>query len=432
MKRTAKAIISLMALFTLLLSVLRLVHLRSKNGLRLWVVKLTAGAQAPFMVIGGLVSGLLGIWLKVPIAVLAGVASAALSARYVQDVVTTDVDYTPLFGPDWPQTVAARRTPAMLPKPWTWWLSAPPAPRLEQDLVFATVPGTDRDLLCDLWQPALGVKPSGLAVIYCHGSGWYLSDKDMGTRPFFRHLAAQGHVVMDVAYRMCPETDVLGMVADVKAAVAWMKAHAADYGADPDRVILSGGSAGAHLAMLAAFAPNHPALTPAHLADRDLSVRGLVSFYGPPDMRAIIQHNGSIGLPAYRADLAEGPIRPPARPSKEWQAFQALQWKRVGNLPWDMFGGTQDDVPEMYDLASPITHIHAGCPPTLLIQGGQDILVPVTSVRTLRERMMAAGAPVAYLELPNTDHAFDLVLPQISPPAQAAWFQVDRFLALVG
>ena len=220
--------------------------------------------------------------------------------------------------------------------------SSPPLPGTGDD--------TDRPLLCDLWQPPAGVNPSGVAVIYFHGSGWYLSDKDMGTRPFFRHLTAQGHVVMDVAYRMCPETDVVGMVADVKEAVAWMKAHAADYGADPSRVVLSGGSAGAHLAMLAAFAPTHPDLTPAHLADTDLSVRALFSFYGPPDMRAITQHNGSIGFPAYRADLAEGPIRPPARPSKEWQAFQALQWKRVGNLPWDMFGGTEADVPEMYAL----------------------------------------------------------------------------------
>ena len=140
MKRLPKILISLMALSTLLLSGLRLVHLRSKSGLRLWFVKLTAGAQAPFMVIGGLVSGLLGIWLKAPIAVLAGVAGAALSARYVQDVVTIDVDYSPLFGPDWPQTVAARRAPAMLPKRWTWRLPASPDPRLEQDVVFATAP----------------------------------------------------------------------------------------------------------------------------------------------------------------------------------------------------------------------------------------------------------------------------------------------------
>ena len=50
----------------------------------------------------------------------------------------------------------------------------------------------DRRLLCDLWQPLRGVAPSGLALVYLHGSAWYLLDKDFFTRPFFRHLAAQG------------------------------------------------------------------------------------------------------------------------------------------------------------------------------------------------------------------------------------------------
>lgn len=432
MKRILKIITAILAAFTLLLSGLRLVPLHSRWGIRLWFFKLISGAQAPFMTVGGQVLALAGLLLRSPLTVLAGLGGAALSTRYVRAVTTQTVNYTPLFGTNWPQIVEDRRTPAMLKQRWTWRLATDHEPRFYQDLVYATVPGTDRALLCDLWQPPAGIKPSGVAVIYCHGSGWYLSDKDMGTRPFFRHLTAQGHVVMDVAYRMCPETDVVGMVADVKEAVAWMKAHAADYGADPSRVVFSGGSAGAHLAMLAAFAPNHPDLTPAHLADTDLSVRAIVSFYGPPDMRAVLDHHSTIGHPVYRADLAEGPVRPPARGSREWATFQQLQWKRVGNLPWDMMGGLPDDVPEMYDLASPITHVHAACPPTLLIQGQQDVLVPVASVRALYDHMVAVGAPVFYLELPNTDHAFDLVIPQLSPPAQAAWFEVDRFLALAG
>jgi acetyl esterase/lipase len=270
-----------------------------------------------------------------------------------------------------------------------------------------------------------------VGVIYCHGSGWYLSDKDVGTRPFFQHLAAQGHVVMDVAYRMCPETNLEGMVADVKRAVVWMKSHGAELGVDPARVVLSGGSAGAHLAMLSAFVPDHPQLTPPDLADTDLSVGAIFSFYGPPDMRATAEHNGSIGFSAYRADLAVEPTQPPARRSKAWQEYQQLQWQRIGNLAWDMFGGSEDEVPERYDLGSPIHHVHAGIPPTLLIQGEQDILVSATSVGILYERMVAAGAPVAYLGLPNTDHAFDLVMPHLSPPSQNAWYEVDRFLALV-
>lgn len=56
--------------------------------------------------------------------------------------------------------------------------------------------------------------------MYLHGSAWYLLDKDYGTRPFSRHLAAQGHVIMDVAYRLCPEVDIYEMVGDVKRAVA--------------------------------------------------------------------------------------------------------------------------------------------------------------------------------------------------------------------
>jgi acetyl esterase/lipase len=88
-------------------------------------------------------------------------------------------------------------------------------------------------------------------VVYLHGSAWCMLDKDVGTRPLFRHLAAQGHV----AYWLFPETDLPGMVADAKRALAWMKHHAADLQVRPDRVVVAGGSAGGHLGLLAAYAP---------------------------------------------------------------------------------------------------------------------------------------------------------------------------------
>ncbi len=67
---------------------------------------------------------------------------------------------------------------------------------------------------------------SGLAYIYLHGSGFFVADKDFGTSPFFNHLLAQGHSVMDVAYRLCPEVDFYRMIGDVKRAVAWMQKNA--------------------------------------------------------------------------------------------------------------------------------------------------------------------------------------------------------------
>ena len=108
-------------------------------------------------------------------------------------------------------------------------------------------------MLCDIWEPPEKVPHSGLAFIYLHGSAWTLWDKDAGTRPFFRHLVNQGHVIMDVAYRLFPETDFKGMVFDTKQAIAWLKANARVYGIDPDKIIIGGGSAGGHIAMLAAY-----------------------------------------------------------------------------------------------------------------------------------------------------------------------------------
>ena len=114
--------------------------------------------------------------------------------------------------------------------------------------------GGERPVYCDLWQPAVAAPRPGVAIVYLHGSAWYLGDKAQLTDPMLGGWASQGHVVMDVAYRMCPETDLRGMLADAWAAVAWLKSHAREYGIDPHKVVLSGTSAGGHVALLAAYA----------------------------------------------------------------------------------------------------------------------------------------------------------------------------------
>lgn len=112
----------------------------------------------------------------------------------------------------------------MLERRWTWRAPAPPQPRFDQDVPFWTIPNTERQLLCDIWHPGSGVRRSRLTFIYLHPGGWQNLDKDTGTRPFFRHLTAGGHVVMYVSYRLCHETDMFGIVGDVKRAIAWIKA----------------------------------------------------------------------------------------------------------------------------------------------------------------------------------------------------------------
>jgi acetyl esterase/lipase len=307
----------------------------------------------------------------------------------------------------------------MVQKRWTWFLKmkASPEPSFERDIPFWRIPDMERELLCDIWRPANG-NAYGLAFVYIHGSAWYLFDKDFGTRPFFRHLAAQGHTVMDVAYRLCPEVAIYGMIGDVNRAIAWMKANASRYGVNPEKIVLGGGSAGCHLALLAAYAPQHPELTPEDIRSADLSVCGVVSYYGPTDLLAAYQYENQQNSPGL----------PPVPIGKK---LDSKEIRRIAGRLDILLGGHPKDALYTYQLASPITLVHPGCPPTMLIQGDQDLLVPVDATCELYTKLVESGVPAINVVFPWTEHAFDLLFPRISPPAQSALYDVDRFLALL-
>jgi len=96
-----------------------------------------------------------------------------------------------------------------------------------------------------------------------------------------------------------------------------------------------------------------------------------------------------------------------------------------------LLGGHPEEVPEMYQLACPATHVHSGSPPTLLMQGNKDFLVPIAGTHELYAKLLESGVPAIKHVFPWTDHGFDLLLPKLSPPAQSALYDVDRFLALM-
>lgn len=241
------------------------------------------------------------------------------------------------------------------------------------------------------------METSGLALIYVHGGYYEMLDKDSGTRPLFRHLTRQGHVVMDISYRLLDETDIFGMVDDVKRAVAWMKNKAVGYGVDPERLVLAGASSGGNLALLAGYTAGHPQLTPDDVAG-DTSVRAVVAYYGVHD----------------------------------WPTFYRLSTD--DDLARRLMSGTLEDIPERYELASPAFHVDADTPTTLTVQGLHDQQHLVNANRNLHRALTDAGVRAASLELPGTDHAFDLMPPglgPISPPGISALYNLERFLALV-
>jgi acetyl esterase/lipase len=425
------------SLFSAGLSLLHFLRIRSPKHNTFAAPKLLAAALSPYLAITGVLGMFLGFLSRTPFALVAGALGLWASARYVWRVVTASAKVATAFDRNEWESTEFRRADHMLRGRWTWHLPALPEPEWQQNIPFYTIPDSERTLLCDLWQPPAGIQPSGLALIYLHGSGWHFLDKDVGTRAFFRHLAAQGHVVMDVAYRLCPEANWRGMLADAKHAIAWMKANAAQFGVDPEQVVISGGSAGGHLALLAAYTAHVPDLTPDDLKDVDLAPRAVISWYGPTDMLAYNAHAGMLfatlvqpGTDGLLERLQSWLMRAMGfnMPNpRHWQPGLTVQ----ENMMRALFGGVPDEVPDEYRLASPIKYAGPECPPTLLLQGEHDSITPAAAVRALACRLREAGATVKHVEYPQTEHAFDLILPRLAPAAQASLYEVERFLALV-
>ena len=218
----------------------------------LWILKLLASALSfPFTLIGVLCI-IVGIATNSAFITLIGIYVALFFFSHIYKVThppNISSGFESAFGLNWEDGISAEQKSHFLPKRTTLKLPTVPSLRIQQNISFATISNTNRQLLCDVWQPPQTVTPSGLAFIYLHGSAWTLLDKDVGTRPLFNHVVAQGHVIMDVAYRLAPETDMMGMVNDVMRAIVWMKENAQTYGVNPNKIVVGGGSAGAHLAL---------------------------------------------------------------------------------------------------------------------------------------------------------------------------------------
>jgi acetyl esterase/lipase len=382
-----------------------------------WFPRLLAGALSPVLGLTGAIGAVVGLLRRDWKLAAAGALGAVLSTRYLRDIPAPCGQLDSALGPAGP---AQPTLPA----------TAHGGVRFQRDLVYGRNPESDKPLLADLWQPPAGAPRSGLGILYVHGGAWRIGTKDMQTRTFFRRLTAQGHVILDIAYTLWPEADLHTMVVEVKQAILWLKENAADYGVDPERIVLMGGSAGAHLALLAAYTPNHPAFQPAPGA-RDTAVHGVVAFYPPVDFLDTSFQGGQ------DAPAAHGHLDSVGRGLMQRLFLlhaDDVEDKVGHQVAFDGFvaallGGTQDEIPDTYRLLSPMYHAGDHCPPTLLVHGSDDVFGLTPGVHRLYRTLQEVDVPVVLMEFPHTDHGFDLILPQISPVARAATREVVRFLA---
>ena len=239
-----------------------------------------------------------------------------------------------------------------------------PAVRRVPDVVYGEVIGY-RPLELDLYLPEAD-KPLPV-IVHVHGGGWRRGSRRetlpaLGT-DFYGRLAAQGCAVAAVDYRLSGEARFPAPLDDVRAAVGWVRDHAASHRLDAGRVFLWGDSSGGHLALLAG-------LTGAKVA-------GVVAWFPVTDLA---------GLPA---DVAEAGGTPdPGPDSREAQ----------------LLGEPALAAPGLAQQASPVTHASAGAPPILLMHGTADDMVPAAQSIRLAEALRAAGAEVELELVPGATH----------------------------
>jgi acetyl esterase/lipase len=213
-------------------------------------------------------------------------------------------------------------------------------------------------------------------LLQIHGGGWTIGKKDEQALPLMYHLAARGWVCVAANYRLSPRATFPDHLIDVKRALAWIKEHGPEYGADPDFVVVTGGSAGGHLAALVALTANDPEYQP-DFASVDTTVQACVPFYGVYDFLDRFGHRGKQSMTPFLEKLVMKCSPVTAR--------------------------------DAWDRASPIARVHADAPPFFLIHGTHDSLAFVEDTRRFVDALKAVSRqPVVYAELPGAQHAFDI------------------------
>lgn len=237
-------------------------------------------------------------------------------------------------------------------------------------------------------------RPSGCPVLLeVHGGAWVFGSKNEQGIPLMLRLASRGWVCASVNYRLSPHATFPDFLVDLKDAIRWIREHGPEYGADPDFLVVTGQSAGGHLASLVALTANDPEYQPG-FENADTRVSGCVSCYGVYDFTDRFGFWRNDGL---------------ARLVEERVIKASLQENR-----------------EAYEKASPMSRIHADAPPFFAVHGDLDTLVPVAEARRFCELLRSAsGAPVVYAEIPGAQHAFE-IFPSLR--AELVWNGIERFL----
>ena len=250
----------------------------------------------------------------------------------------------------------------------------------------------DLTLRMDVFSPAAADAPTP-AVVLIHGGFWVYGDR-WYMHDWAADLATEGYTAVSIDYRLISQGGQYpAPVADVLAAIVYLRDHAAELNIDPQQISLFGVSAGAHLALLAGMASDDSVFDPTWPAGQSADVRAIVEIYGPTDFTLNPQ--------------------------------TAAQWQL--DLVASFLGGTQDQIPQRWEEASPANYARADGPPVFILHGTADPIVPIAQAQALRDALQAAGQPYQYVEVPGAGHFWGS--DWASPEVQSHLGEILQFLA---
>lgn len=225
------------------------------------------------------------------------------------------------------------------------------------------------------------------AVVCIHGGGFRAGARE-GYDGLIKKLAAHGYVAATVTYRLTPKYQFPAAVYDVKSAVRWLRANAAKYHVDPDRIGAMGGSAGGHLAQfLGVTADQKQFEGDSGNADQSSRLACVVNFYGPSDFTK------SYGKSVDAAEV----------------------------LPL-FLGGNLEQARQRHIVASPLYWVTPNSAPTLCIHGTKDNYVAFEQAQWIVDRLKAAGVEAELLTMEGAGHGFKGETAERADVAMLAFF----------
>lgn len=232
---------------------------------------------------------------------------------------------------------------------------------------------------------------NGLGVIYVLSGGWYSSHPDDPSSVRSATLLERGYTVFAVTHGSQPKFSIPEILEDMNRAVRFIRFHAADYGIDPERIGITGASAGGHLSLMQGTAGDRGNSQAQDPIDRVSSrVQAVACFFPPTDFL----NYGRAGEIA----LGRGVL---------WNFSGAFgfsefdpDWRRLVLIT------DEEKIRDIGRRISPVTHVSPDDPPTLIVHGDKDWLVPIQQSQTMVEKLNAAGVAASLVTKPGADHGW--------------------------